>query len=106
MHNFMHKCHNSNEPASPTFGKGGEAVLKRIRKDDTRSLTKKPNPQEFNDPADSLLGCGSVNKAPLMRNSREMGGGVHTTSRDGHAVHHNHTPPRETSIRRTARGAL
>src|SRR2546422_7204674 len=30
MRNFMHKCHNSNEPASPALSKGGEAVLKRI----------------------------------------------------------------------------
>src|SRR2546428_13507425 len=68
MHNFMHNATILNEPASPALGKGGEAVLKRIRNDDTRSLTKKPNPREFNDPADSLLGCGSVSKAPLMRN--------------------------------------
>ena len=68
MRNFMHNATILNEPASPALGKGGEAVLKRIRNDDTRSLTKKPNPREFNHPADSVLGCGSVSKAPLMRN--------------------------------------
>ena len=54
MRNSIAHCHKSNEPASPTFGKGGAQATEgspgSIPNDDTPKPVQEPNPREFNDP--------------------------------------------------------
>src|SRR6266853_5289115 len=76
MHNFMHKCHNSNEPASPALSKGGAQATEgspgSIPNDDTRSLSKNRTRGSATIPrVDAPHGAGYMGQGggPLMARS-------------------------------------